>query len=152
MMQSWMILSLAALLIWGTWGVFANLTSRYLDGFSALVWEVAGALIVGIAVLSWLMRNDGLEIQIRGAGFGILTGMTYTIGLGFLFLALSGVSSKSDAATSTGSVHSILVLTALYPVIAVALNYLILDESLTLRQILGMRVGLVGIAILMTGK
>jgi bacterial/archaeal transporter family protein len=152
MFQTWLVLSIAALLIWGSWGVFANLTSRYLGGYSALVWEVAGAMVVGLVVLGWLIRNGGLETPVRGASFGILTGVTYTIGLGFLFLALTSVAGKGSGPDSGGNVHTIIVLTALYPVIAVALNYLILSEPVSPRQLLGMGIGLVGIAILVTGR
>jgi bacterial/archaeal transporter family protein len=151
MFPMWLILSVAALLIWGAWGLFANLTARNLGGFSALVWEVIGAMIVGGVVLGWIARNGGLETSIRGASFGLLTGITYTIGLAFLFLALNNAANKGPGETSGGSVHTILILTALYPVIAVALNYLLLDEALSPRQIVGMGIGVAGIAILVTG-
>jgi bacterial/archaeal transporter family protein len=150
--QTWLILSVAALLIWGSWGVFANLTSRHLGGFSALVWEVIGALIVGVAILGWLLRNGGLETPVRGASFGILTGISYTIGLTFLFLALSSVAGKGSDSSTGGSVHTVLVLTALYPVIAVVLNYAFLSEPISARQLIGMGIGLLGIGILVTGR
>jgi putative multiple sugar transport system permease protein len=54
MFPMWLILSVAALLIWGACGLFANLTARNLGGFSALVWEVIGAMIVGGVVLGWI--------------------------------------------------------------------------------------------------
>ena len=150
MMQTWLILSIATLVVWGSWGLFANLTARYLGGFSALVWEVIGAMIVGLVVLGWLLRNGGLETSFRGAGFGLATGITYTIGLTFLFLALNHVGGKTSDDSSGGSVHTILILTALYPIIAVGLNYVILDEALSIRQLVGMGVGLAGIAILVS--
>jgi bacterial/archaeal transporter family protein len=150
MLQTWLLLSIVALLIWGSWGVFANLTTRYLDGFSALVWEVIGALIVGVGVLLWLARNGGLDTSGKGATFGILTGVSYTIGLTFLFLALHYLSSRQPSDGGVSHVHTVIAVTALYPVIAVVLNYLILGEALSMRQVCGMGVGLVGIAILVT--
>lgn len=151
-MQTWLILSVAALLIWGSWGVFANLTTQYIGGFSALVWEVIGAMLVGVFVLGWLLRNGGLETATRGATFGLLTGISYTIGLTFLFLALSSVHGNQTSGGSGSQVHTVLILTALYPVLAVVLNYLVLSEPLSLRQLSGMGIGLIGIAILMTGR
>ena len=128
MVQSWLVLSVAALLIWGVWGLFANLTARHLGGFSALVWEVLGAMLVGGVVFIWLIRNEGLETPVRGAVYGLATGITYTIGLTFLFLALTRAGSESAQSSSGSNTHTILVLTALYPLIAVALNYFILNE------------------------
>lgn len=150
MFQTWLVLSVAALLIWGGWGVLANLTARYLSGFSALVWEVVGAMILGFAVLVWLTWNGTLEASARGAGFGIATGISYTAGLGFLFVALNQAAGAPTNGGSAGSVHTILIITALYPVISVVLNYLLLGEPLSLRQIIGMAVGLAGIAILVS--
>lgn len=150
MFQTWILLSIAALLIWGAWGVFANLTAKHLGGFSALVWEVAGAAILGIVVLLWLAWNGALETSARGAGFGIATGVTYTAGLGFLFLALNRAGGAHSELGAAGSVHTILILTALYPVISVVLNYLLLGDPLSLRQVVGMVVGLAGIAILVS--
>lgn len=151
MLQTWLILSLAALLIWGSWGVFANLTTRYVDGFSALVWEVIGAMVVGAIILTWLFRSEGLEAGVRGATFGLLTGISYTVGLTFLFLALSSANNAETAGNSS-QVHSIIVLTALYPVVSVALSYFFLSESVSFRQLAGMGLGLIGIAVLVTGR
>jgi bacterial/archaeal transporter family protein len=150
MLQQWLILSIVALLIWGSWGLLANLTVRYLDGFSALVWEVVGALIVGVAVFIWLARNGGLETTGRGVTYGVLTGITYTVGLACLFLALHYLGSRQVHDTGSSNVHTVLVLTALYPVIAMALNYFILGEAVSIRQLFGMGIGLLGIAILVT--
>lgn len=150
MIQSWLVLSLIALLIWGGWGVFANLTAKHLSGYNALIWEVAGAMVAGGVVLTWLLRNGGLDTTVRGASFGLATGITYTSGLLFLFLAMNRASQGVSSGESSGSVNTILVLTALYPVIAVALNYLFLGEPFSLRQVVGMCIGLTGIAILMT--
>lgn len=150
MFQTWLLLSIAALLIWGGWGVFANLTAKYLAGFSALVWEVVGAMILGGIVLVWLAWNGTLEVSGRGVGFGIATGLTYTAGLAFLFLALNQVGASQENGASAGNVHTIIILTALYPIVSAAINYLVLSEPLSLRQIIGMGVGLAGIAILVS--
>jgi bacterial/archaeal transporter family protein len=150
-MQTWLYLSLAALLCWGAWGLFANLAARHVDGFSAVVWEVAGAMVVGGLVLVWLLRGSGVALKRGGVVFGVATGIAYTAGLVFLFLALGLVARQGGLDTPGANVHTILVLTALYPVVAVMLNYLILAEPLTARQIIGIAVGLCGIVILTSG-
>ena len=150
MFPTWLILCISALLIWGAWGLFANLTARYLGGFSALVWEVIGAMMVGGIVLVWLVATQGLEVSARGASFGLATGISYTIGLAFFFLALNEASAMNGGNSSGGNVHTILILTALYPIVAVALNYFVLGDPVSLRQLIGMTMGITGIAILVT--
>ena len=150
MLKSWLMLSLAALLIWGGWGIFANLTSQYLKSYSAIVWEVAGAALVAIVVLIFFLRFSDLETNARGVTFGLLTGVTYTVGLIFLFFALrSGVGEA--AAGSGGRVHTIMVITAMYPLVSAVLNYTILSEPVSGRQLLGMLLGVGAIIVFVSG-
>ena len=150
MLKPWLLLSLAALLIWGGWGIFANLTAQYLRTYSAIFWEVAGAALVAIVVLVFFLRFSGLETDPKGVTFGVLTGVTYTIGLVFLFFALR--SGIGEAAVGTGGrVHTILVITAMYPLVAAVLNYTILNEPLNGRQLLGMILGVGAIVVFVSG-
>jgi drug/metabolite transporter (DMT)-like permease len=70
--------------------------------------------------------------------------------LACLLLTLHYLGSRQAHDGSSGNVHTVLVLTALYPIIATALNYVVLDEAVSLRQLTGMGIGLTGIAILVT--
>lgn len=150
MLKPWLMLSLATLLIWGGWGIFANLTSQHLKSYSAIVWEVAGAALVAIVVLIFFLRFSDLETNARGVTFGLLTGVTYTVGLIFLFFALrSGVGEA--AVGSGGRVHTILVITAMYPLVSAALNYTILGEPISGRQLLGMFLGVGAIVVFVSG-
>ncbi len=149
-MKPWLMLSLAALLVWGGWGIFANLTAQHLRTYSAIFWEVAGAALVALIVLVFFLRFTGLEANLRGVTFGMLTGVTYTIGLIFLFFALR--SGIGEVAVGTGGrVHTILVITAMYPLLAAALNYVILNEPVSGRQLLGMVMGVSAIAVFVSG-
>ncbi len=149
-MKPWLLLSLAALLTWGAWGIFANLTSQYLRSYSAIFWEVAGAAIVAIFVLLVFLRVSGLETDPKGITFGLLTGVTYTIGLIFLFFALrSGVGA--GVAGTDGRVHTILMITAMYPLLSAVLNYTILSEPISGRQLLGMLMGVGAIVVFVSG-
>jgi drug/metabolite transporter (DMT)-like permease len=149
-MKPWLLLSLATLLIWGGWGIFANLTARYMRTYSAVFWEVVGAAAVAIIVLIFFLRVTDLETNARGVTFGVLTGITYTVGLVFLFFALR--SGVGEAAVGPGGrVHTILVITAMYPLVAAALNYTILSEPISGRQLLGMFMGVGAIAVFVSG-
>ncbi|CAN5622270.1 hypothetical protein BH23CHL2_BH23CHL2_06080 [soil metagenome] len=150
-MPVWLILALLALVVWGFWGLFFNLTSRHVNSFSAIVWEVAGAAIVGVLVLIGLRRWSELQTDSRGVLFGLATGITYTIGLALAFGALRfGV--RTDAASSgTGRIATVLVLTALYPLVAIILNALLLSEPVSARQIVALTLGLAAVITVATG-
>lgn len=148
-MPFWVIAMVGALLVWGLWGVFFNLTTRYVNATSSLIWEVAGAAIVGVLVLSITAQQRQFENDPRGMLFGILTGVTYTIGLLLAFVALRSANAASGGLES-GKVHTVLVVTALYPLVAGIFNYLLLSEPLSGRQMVGMGLGVVAIAIFMS--
>jgi drug/metabolite transporter (DMT)-like permease len=159
----WLALSIIALFLWGLWGVFANLTSRYFDGYNALFWEALGSVVVGVFVLFALLGVVGLEMEPRGVLFGVLTGIALHSGIIFMLFALSAtaVNSSNDNPTETaeeetpeptGKVHTILVLTAMYPLPAAGLNYLILDEPFSGLQLIGIVLALGAIAIFVSGE
>ncbi len=145
-MKPWLLLAIAALGCWGCWGLFANLASRRLSAASSLVWEVAGAVAVAAVVVPFVVRGGGLDVDPRGVTYALLTGATYTVGLGFLFLALA--AGRSDGGSA--SVHTILVLTALYPFVASLLNLLVLNEPITPRQLLAMGLAIGALVLLTT--
>lgn len=150
-MKLFLIWSLVALAVWGFWGVFANLASRHLGSYSAIFWEVVGAAIVAIVVLFGFLRVTDLQLEARGATYGILTGVSYTVGLLFLFLALRAAVGSGASDSPAGHVHTILVITAMYPLVAAVLNYFVLDEPLSLRQLVGMGLGLAAIVVFVSG-
>ena len=150
-MKSWLAFTLLALALWSLWGVFANLTSRYLNSYSAMIWEVVGAVVVALGVFVGVMHLKGLQSEPRGVVFGVLTGITYTIGLVFLFAALRATSGDVSAGTPSGRVHTVLVVTAMYPLLSGVLNRFVLDEPLTTRQQVGMALGLAAVIVFTTG-
>lgn len=160
-MSLWLLLSLIALFLWGLFGVFSNLASRHLDGYNAAFWEAVGAVAVGIFVLIVLLRVVDLQLKPRGVVFGLATGIALHLGMLFVLFALSltavggseALSESADGETGhSGKVHTILVLTAMYPLIGAVLNYLVLDEPFSMRQLIGMAVGLGAIAIFLLGE
>jgi transporter family protein len=156
-MSLWLVLSLVALFFWGLFGVFSNLASRYFDGYNATVWEAVGAVMTGGLVLFALLRLVDLQLEPRGVLFGVLTGISLHLGLLFMLFALNATAASvsdglAEPATPTGKVHTILVLTAMYPLIGAVLNYLILDEPFSVRQLIGIAIGIIAIAIFMSGE
>ncbi len=134
-MKPWLLPAVTAFLCWGVWAFLPKLTTRYLEPRSAIVYEVAGGLVVALAVLVWM----GFRVQhdVRGVSLALLTGMVGTCGaLAYLF------------AVTRGPVSLISMITAMYPVIAVLLAILLLGESLTLKQGVGVVLALVALVLI----
>jgi uncharacterized membrane protein len=160
-MSLWLILSLVALFLWGLFGVCANLASRHFDGYNVVVWDMVGAVMVGIFVLFVFLQVFNLQLEPKGVLFGLLTGIALHLGALFMFFALNSTAvggsdysaaTQNSSTSPTGKVHTILVLTAMYPLIGVILNYFILNEPLSIRQLIGIVIGIGAIVIFMSGE
>ena len=124
-MNSWVIFAILALLVWGFWGFFPKLATNYISPRSVLVYEVIGAIIVGMAVL--FLVNFKPEVNAKGITFAILTGIAGTLGALFFIFAVS-----------RGETSVVVTTTALYPLITIILTFLILKEPITIKQGVGM--------------
>ncbi len=124
-MNDWLIFAILAMLVWGFWGFFPKLATNYLSPKSVLVYEVIGAVIVGVVVL--FLVNFKPEVNTKGITFAILTGIAGSMGALFFIFAVS-----------RGETSVVVTTTALYPLITIALAFLILKEPVTLKQGVGM--------------
>ena len=50
-MENWFAAAILSLIIYGFWGFFPKIAVSYINPQSALIFEVAGALIVGLGAL-----------------------------------------------------------------------------------------------------
>lgn len=133
-MSAWLVFSLAALVLWSLWGFLPKLATAYLSPSSILIYEMIGSILVGVLVLSSL--HFRLEFHPKGMLYGVLTGMAGLLGsLAFLF------------AVREGQLAVVVTLTALYPVVVIALSFFLLDEPITLKQ--GISIFLASVAILL---
>ena len=139
------MLSFGALAAWGLWGLFATLASRRLAATSALVWEVVGAVLVAAVVLPVALRSGPTTDGI-GVVQAILTGVAYTVGLVLLFAALAATGRPGGG----GSVHAVLMITALYPLVASVLALVFLQAPMTPRQLLAIPLALGAVLLLAT--
>jgi len=136
-MDSWLAPACGALIIYGLWGFFPKLAVTYINPVSALIYQVAGAMLVGLATLFWVGFQP--ETHPKGILFAVLTGVSGVLGTLFFF-----------AAASRGKISVVVSMTALYPIITILLAAVFLREPVTAKQILGMLCAVAAI-VLLTG-
>ena len=135
MMDNWFSAALLSLVIYGFWGFFPKIAVTYISPQSALVFEVAGAILIGLLVLFLIDFHP--DLHPIGILFAMLTGVAGMLGTLCFF-----------AAASRGKISVVVSMTALYPVISILLAAVFLREPITAKQILGIIVALFAIALL----
>jgi transporter family protein len=133
-MQTWFIFALAALLLWGVWGLFPKLATNYLSPASVMVFSGIGNVLVLIVVLVFL--NFRPDVHPQGITFAILAGLLGTLGtIPFLY------------AISKGKASVVVPMTSLYPLVTIVLSLLILREPMTLKQGVGIVLALIALLL-----
>ncbi len=134
-MENWLIAAFISFLIYGFWGFFPKLAVQHIQPSSALIYEIAGAGLVGIIAL--FVINFQPDTHPKGILFAVLTGVAGMLGTLFFF-----------AAASKGKIAVVVSLTGLYPLITIILAALFLKEPITIKQIFGMGFALLAILLL----
>lgn len=122
--MNWLTAAILSLLSFGVWGLLTKLTVNHIDARSALLYQFLGLACVVLVLLVALKFRP--ETAIKGIGFGMLTGIANGIGCLFYF-----------AAVDKGKVTTVVTLTALYPIITIALAFLVLKEGINIKQGIG---------------
>lgn len=124
--RGWVLLAVPILVLWGAWGFFAK------QAASSLGWKTA-----------WLVQA-GAEFCVYAIAFGVLRPpLTGSPGKGLLFAALAGVCGPLGSAlfyiaiTRAKTASVVVPLTALYPVVTIALLFLVLNERVSLTKGIG---------------
>jgi transporter family protein len=134
-MLNWLPASLLALFSFGLWGLFTKLSVKYVDPQSAFIYQTLGVIVVTGIILSFMHFKP--TVDLKGVGYGTLTGITYGLGCLFYFFAVT-----------RGKIITVVTLTALYPLITIMLSFIFLHEVITSRQICGVLLALVAILMM----
>ena len=134
-MDSWIFWTMLAMVTFGAWGFFPKLAVNYISPQSAVVYQVIGGLLVGTVGLA--MVNFKPETHPMGILYALLTGITGVLGTLFYY-----------AAASKGQISIVVSLTALYPLITILLAIIFLNETLALKQIVGLCFAVAAIVLL----
>ncbi len=135
-MKEWFIPTFGAFVLWGLWSFIPKITTKYISPRSAILFEVLGGIIFATFVLISLKFKP--DLHPKGVLLAISTGIIGFAGaLCFLYAA------------SKGPISLVAVLSALYPIIAIVLAMFFLSETITIKQGLGIVLG-IGAMILLT--
>jgi transporter family protein len=135
-MQTWFIPAVLSVTFWGLWGFFGKVASGGLPPRSVLFIES----LVGLIVAACWMAAYGFKFEAtsqKAPLYAMLTGIALGFGQMFFFVALS-----------RGKASVIIIMTALYPLVTIALSFLFLKEGVTWTQGLGIALALAAIPLL----
>jgi transporter family protein len=135
-MPSWLILSISTFVLWGLWGFFAKIASEAIDAKSAAVMQAVGASVVTLGLAASMRFR--LEWHATGTTAALFAGFALMIGLIAVTAALAG----------GGKASIVVPITALYPIVAIALGVTFLSESVSPTQASGIGLALVGIVLM----
>jgi transporter family protein len=135
-MPAWLVLSISTLVLWGLWGFFAKIASDAIDARSAAVMQAVGVLIITLG-LAVTMRFK-LQWHASGTTAALFAGCALMIGI-IAFTAALGNGGKASI---------VVPITALYPVVAIALGVTFLSESVSPTQASGIALALAGIVLM----
>jgi bacterial/archaeal transporter family protein len=131
----WFWFAAVTLLAWGTVGLLQKLSTNYISAESSLIWLAVGYLLLepllypGRALFHYSRMN---------LIWALLSGVLNALGAWALFAALK----------SGGKASIVSPLTALYPLVVVALVPVVLHESITGIQIVGVLCSLIAVVLL----
>ena len=133
--MNWLIASVLVIVLWGVVGLFQKLGANHSSSDSLFLWTTAGYVLLLPFLLPY---SQILALHARAIAVGLLGGLTNGLGAWCLYAALEKGASASVA----------VPLTALNPIITIALAVAFLRERLTLIQIAGVIAALAAGAML----
>jgi transporter family protein len=131
----WFWFALVTLLCWGVAGLLQKLSTNHISAESSLIWLVVGFLLLepffypGKSIFTYSSVN---------LAWALLSGVLNALGAWALFAALE----------SGGKASIVAPVTALYPLVVIALVPFVLKESITTLQVAGITCSLIAIVLL----
>ncbi len=132
---AWLLPAATTLVLWGVWGLFQKFATNQMPPRNVYIFSSLGAITVVLFMAS--ISSYPLQINFEGTFFAVLAGVCSSLG-GLLFLQ----------AMSRGEAAVVITFTALYPVVTVILSFILLHESITLKQGIGIILALFSMVLL----
>lgn len=133
--DTWLVLAVCSLMLWGLWGFFQKLATNYMGPKSVYIFAASSIFMVVLFTLFSLDFRP--ELHPKGILYSILAGLTGSVG-GLFFVH----------SVNRGKASVVITMTALYPVVTILLSFLILKEGITLKQGFGIVLALISMVLL----
>ena len=134
-MKDWLLPTGLALVAWMFWGFLPKLAARHMNAQSVMIYQVLGGLVIGLAVLINLKFK--VDFNVPGMIYGLAIGLLGFFGALLYLIALT-----------KGPLSLVAPITALYPLGGILLSFLILGESVTTKQGIGIGLSMVAIYLI----
>ncbi len=131
----WLIPSVFALILWGVWGVLQKIATNQMEPRNVYFISALGALSVVLVILS--TSRFPLSLNFEGVFFSLVAGICSSLG-GLLFLE----------AMKRGEAAIVITFTALYPAVSIAISFILLNETITMKQGIGIVLALISMLLL----
>lgn len=132
---------MTALFIWGITAFLPKLVLKRLKPFHMIVYSSCFFMCTAFAVQLFYLDQGGLQFEWHGALLAMATGCCGAFGQIFYLQALKN-----------GSVTYVSMISSLYPLIATLLAFIFLREPMTIRQGVGVLLGLSSIILLVVAN
>lgn len=121
---NWLIYALCCTLLYGFWGFFSKVATKYIDYNTAFVYEAVGVLFTTLfIILKTHNFNFSWQGDLRGIVPALLVGFCGTVASLLFFITIA-----------KGPVTSVVSITSLYPIVTVLLSLIFLREAVTFFQ------------------
>lgn len=138
--NQWFLPAMMALFTWGVTAFLPKLVLKRLKPLHMIVYSSFFFMVTAFAVQLFYL-DQGLQFDPRGAALALATGCCGAFGQIFYLQALKN-----------GSVVHVSMISSLYPLIATLLAFIFLQEPITIRQALGVLLGLSSIILLVVAN
>lgn len=133
--MEWLLPALGSLIFYGFWAFFPKMASLTINPKSFLFYNVSGSVVVNF-VIFFVMKSK-LQFEIKGFVFSLLTGVFGILGTLLFAYALG-----------KGKASVVIIVTALYPIVSIILAMVFLKEVISIRQFIGMALGMVAVVLI----
>ncbi|HZU24277.1 MAG TPA: DMT family transporter [Bryobacteraceae bacterium] len=135
---SWMLLSIATVLLWGSWGLESKIIVDRISPWMNQALFSIGLLPLMLWIFFWKNLRQVSGSARAGAAYALLTGVLGGVGNITLYLALA----------RGGNASVVVPLAGLAPLVTVVLAFMLLREKLNRLQGMGVILALVSIYLL----
>ena len=136
-MKGWILPTIGVLICWGLWGFLPKITVKYIDPKSAVIYEVLGGVLLAFIVA--FFSKFQIASNPMGILFAVIVGIIGFLGSLFFLYAVS-----------SGPITIVVTLSALYPVLSIVLAMIFLNETITVKQGVGIIFALVAVVLVGT--